>query len=106
MPVDMDRAVAVLIACTLMLLISVWVEKAQKWLLRWVNPNTVPIVHALFRELSLLGVVGLLFFMSNKSGALQAVSKVRFGEGNQHVVSELLQSVDMVSGATQHSFAV
>ena len=92
--VSLKHEVPVLIAATLIVASGVCVEKAQRWLLRWVSPNTVPVVHALFREVSLLGVVALMFFVADRSGLLRNLSLYHFGDPDE--MGKLAQSVDLV----------
>lgn len=94
---DIDRALPILVVSILIACVSIGVEKAQSHVLRWVSPNTVPVVHALFRELSLLGVVGLIFFVADESGVLRALSREEYGD--ESFLRAMVQAVDTVRSA-------
>lgn len=85
---------------TLVVIISVLFERAQRFLRRRVSTRTVPIVDALFREWALLGFVGLLFFVSTQTGALESISKWRFGDDEPLRLTQEVQRVDMVRAWT------
>ena len=78
------NAIVIILVC--IVVITIAFEKLAHFVLHSASEFTKPVVEVLFKELTVLGFIALLVFMSVKSGFPQEISTYVFGSSLHHLV--------------------
>lgn len=95
-PDSVASSTTVLFVSTLLVVVSVLFEKGEETLMEHVGRHARPVIVALFGELTLLGVIGLLLFLLELSPLLTDISTAVFGDGNPGHLLHIVHEVHMV----------
>lgn len=86
-------AVAILVIATFLVAFGILFDVAVDYLFEHTGRHIRPVLDSLFSELTLLGFIGLIMFLVERTKSLNGFSEHLFGEGDQ--LDDLVETVHM-----------
>ena len=86
-------AVAILVIATFLVAFGILFDVAVDYLFEHTGRHIRPVLDSLFSELTLLGFIGLIMFLVERTKSLNGYSEHLFGEGEQ--LDDLVETVHM-----------